>query len=110
MSPVSYKEWPFVEAERIIARLSRGGKSAVTAETGYGPSGLPHIGTFGEVARTSFVLQALNTLAPEIERHGSSLSQTIWTGCARCRRTFPMPRCCKEHLGKAPDLHPRPLR
>jgi len=51
------KAWPFEEAERILKNL--GGKlpskSYVLFETGYGPSGLPHIGTFGEVARTSMV-------------------------------------------------------
>ncbi|MGA2479680.1 MAG: lysine--tRNA ligase, partial [Spirochaetia bacterium] len=74
---MTHKEWPFVEAQRIIERLGRRlsgnrdgagiGKTSVTAETGYGPSGLPHIGTFGEVARTSFVLQALKTLEPGID-------------------------------------------
>ena len=54
------KAWPFQEARNVIDRL--GGADAshtpekgyVLFETGYGPSGLPHIGTFGEVARTSF--------------------------------------------------------
>ena len=53
---MTHKEWPFIEAQRIRDRLGKLGTRAVTAETGYGPSGLPHIGTFGEVARTSFVL------------------------------------------------------
>jgi lysyl-tRNA synthetase class 1 len=61
---MQYKEWPYLEAERILARARKPGKKTVTAETGYGPSGLPHIGTFGEVARTSFVLQALAAVAP----------------------------------------------
>jgi lysyl-tRNA synthetase class 1 len=38
-----------------VARLEKTGKSEVLFETGYGPSGLPHIGTFGEVARTTMV-------------------------------------------------------
>lgn len=58
------KSWPFEEARRIQARLQ--GKSPekgyVLFETGYGPSGLPHIGTFGEVARTSMVRHAFETL------------------------------------------------
>jgi lysyl-tRNA synthetase class 1 len=53
--PVS---WPFREAERVAERLSRTGKKSALFETGYGPSGLPHIGTFGEVARTSWVRRA----------------------------------------------------
>ncbi|OYU48918.1 MAG: lysine--tRNA ligase [Rhizobiales bacterium PAR1] len=60
--------WPFEEARKIIARLERrggfakSGKKAVLFETGYGPSGLPHIGTFGEVARTTMVRRAFETL------------------------------------------------
>ncbi len=65
---MTYKEWPFIEAQRILDRIRSLGRNNVTAETGYGPSGLPHIGTFGEVARTSFVLQALKALAPEVAR------------------------------------------
>ena len=59
------KAWPFEEARRLIARLERipGGRDkTVLFETGYGPSGLPHIGTFGEVARTSMVRHAFEVL------------------------------------------------
>ncbi len=59
------KAWPFEEARRLIARLDKlkGGKDkTVIFETGYGPSGLPHIGTFGEVARTSMVRHAYEVL------------------------------------------------
>jgi lysyl-tRNA synthetase class 1 len=47
------KAWPFEEARKLIARLERSERKEVIFETGYGPSGLPHLGTFGEVARTS---------------------------------------------------------
>ena len=50
--------WPFEEAKKILARLKRKPKDEVIFETGYGPSGLPHIGTFGEVARTTMVRHA----------------------------------------------------
>jgi lysyl-tRNA synthetase class 1 len=56
------QSWPFREAERVAARLARTGKKSALFETGYGPSGLPHIGTFGEVARTSWVRHAFTTL------------------------------------------------
>lgn len=59
------KAWPFEEARRLIKRLERlpdGGSKTVVFETGYGPSGLPHIGTFGEVARTSMVRRAFEVL------------------------------------------------
>jgi lysyl-tRNA synthetase class 1 len=54
--------WPFEEARKIVARLKRRPKNEVIFETGYGPSGLPHIGTFGEVARTSMVRHAFRVL------------------------------------------------
>ncbi len=54
--------WPFREAERVAERLKQKGKTSALFETGYGPSGLPHIGTFGEVARTSWVRNAFTAL------------------------------------------------
>ena len=59
------KAWPFEEARRLIKRLHKlkvGTAKTVIFETGYGPSGLPHIGTFSEVARTSMVRQAFEVL------------------------------------------------
>src|SRR5919199_4723321 len=56
------KAWPFEEAQRVAARLESSGKREALFETGYGPSGLPHIGTFGEVARTTWVRRAFGRL------------------------------------------------
>ena len=59
------RAWPFEEARRLIERLEKvdpAGTKPVIFETGYGPSGLPHIGTFGEVARTSMVRHAFEVL------------------------------------------------
>jgi len=59
------RSWPFEEARRLIKRLEKlagGREKTVIFETGYGPSGLPHIGTFGEVARTSMVRHAFEVL------------------------------------------------
>ena len=54
--------WPIVEAKKILkdrkSFIEKKGK--IVLQTGYGPSGLPHIGTFGEVARTSMVVNALS--------------------------------------------------
>jgi lysyl-tRNA synthetase, class I len=58
----SQPSWPFREAERVAERLQQKGKKFALFETGYGPSGLPHIGTFGEVARTSWVRRAFTEL------------------------------------------------
>ncbi|MCS0494306.1 lysine--tRNA ligase [Ancylobacter sp. MQZ15Z-1] len=57
--------WPFEEARKIIERLKRKPKDEVLFETGYGPSGLPHIGTFGEVARTTMVRHAFRVLTDD---------------------------------------------
>ncbi len=56
--------WPFVEAKKILKERKKyiEKKEKIILQTGYGPSGLPHIGTFGEVARTGMVVNALNYL------------------------------------------------
>ena len=57
--------WPFEQAKAIVARLKKKPKDEVLFETGYGPSGLPHIGTFGEVARTTMVRHAFRVLTED---------------------------------------------
>ncbi len=57
--------WPFEQAKQIVARLKKNPKDEVLFETGYGPSGLPHIGTFGEVARTTMVRHAFRVLTED---------------------------------------------
>jgi len=60
------KAWPFEEARKLVARIERDGfDGTILFETGYGPSGLPHIGTFGEVARTSMVRHAFRLLTED---------------------------------------------
>ena len=56
--------WPFVEAKKVLRERKKNieKKGKIILQTGYGPSGLPHIGTFGEVARTSMVVNALDQL------------------------------------------------
>lgn len=67
MNPLalSAKAWPFAEAQALLTRLerSKNEKGYVLFETGYGPSGLPHIGTFGEVARTAMVRHAFQQIS-----------------------------------------------
>src|ERR1700693_1845923 len=57
--------WPFEEARKIVARLERHPKDAVIFATGYGPSGLPHIGTLREVARTRMVRPAFGVVTDD---------------------------------------------
>ncbi|MCZ8148591.1 MAG: lysine--tRNA ligase, partial [Roseomonas sp.] len=56
------RAWPFEEARKVATRVAASGKGSALFETGYGPSGLPHIGTFGEVARTTWVRNAFSRL------------------------------------------------
>jgi lysyl-tRNA synthetase class 1 len=62
------KAWPFEEARKLVERLEKEGSATRTVlfETGYGPSGLPHIGTFGEVARTTMVRRAFEQMMPGV--------------------------------------------
>ncbi len=57
------KAWPFEEARKLLKRVEKSGQKSVLFETGYGPSGLPHIGTFGEVARTTMVRRAFELMS-----------------------------------------------
>ena len=59
------KAWPFEEARRVLKRYEKKApeKGYVLFETGYGPSGLPHIGTFGEVARTTMIKKAFEMIS-----------------------------------------------
>ena len=62
---LSSKAWPFEEARRVLKRYEKKApeKGHVLFETGYGPSGLPHIGTFGEVARTTMIRRAFEIIS-----------------------------------------------
>ena len=57
------KSWPFVEAQKVLKRIEKKSKDKINLQTGYGPSGLPHIGTFGEVARTTMILNAIEQIS-----------------------------------------------
>src|SRR6476620_12431110 len=59
------KAWPYEEARKLLKRVEKGApaKGYVLFETGYGPSGLPHIGTFNEVLRTTMVRNAFHALS-----------------------------------------------
>src|SRR5437667_10202916 len=77
--------WPFEQAKQIVARLKKQHKDEVLFETGYGPSGLPHIGTFGEVARTTMVRHAFRVLTDDNIKTRLIAFSTTWMACVRCR-------------------------
>ncbi|MCK5425574.1 MAG: lysine--tRNA ligase [Emcibacter sp.] len=101
------KAWPFQEARALLKRLERSGndKDYVLFETGYGPSGLPHIGTFGEVARTTMVRQAFQCLS-DVPTKLIAFSDDM-DGFRKVPTNLPNQDMLAQHLGlpltKVPD-------
>ncbi|MDJ1158000.1 lysine--tRNA ligase [Chelatococcus sp. SYSU_G07232] len=101
--------WPFEEARKLIARLERSGKKEVLFETGYGPSGLPHIGTFGEVARTSMVRHAFRVLTEDrIPTRLVAFSDDM-DGLRKVPDNIPNKELVAAHLGKPLTRVPDPF-
>jgi len=95
----SYKSWPFKEAERIIRASGRDGlPDQAIFETGFGPSGLPHIGTFAEVARTTWVRRAYEKLTGGATRL-IAFSDDL-DGLRKVPDNLPNPEMLRENLGK----------
>jgi lysyl-tRNA synthetase class 1 len=88
------KAWPYEEARKLLKRWPDGKPDgeAMLFETGYGPSGLPHIGTFNEVLRTTFVRRAYEELTGGAQSRLIAFSDDM-DGCARCPTTCPIRRC-----------------
>ena len=104
--------WPFEEARKVLARIERragAGKplNKVLFETGYGPSGLPHIGTFGEVARTSWVRHAFETMSG-IPTHLIAFSDDM-DGLRKVPDNLPNQEMLRAHLGKPLTSIPDPF-
>ncbi len=103
------KAWPFEEARKIVARLERTPAETVLFETGYGPSGLPHIGTFGEVARTTMVRYAFRILTEDkIKTKLLSFSDDM-DGMRKVPENVPNREMLKAHLGKPLTKVPDPF-
>ncbi len=102
--------WPFEEARKILEKIDNKtpSKGYVLFETGYGPSGLPHIGTFGEVVRTSFVRHAFSLLAPEIPTKMFCVSDDI-DGLRKVPDNLPNQDLIKANLGKPLTCVPDPF-
>ncbi len=105
------KAWPFEEARKVVSRLERSPKKggAVIFETGYGPSGLPHIGTFGEVARTTMVRHAFRVLtADKIPTRLICFSDDM-DGLRKVPDNIPNREMVAKHLGKPLTQVPDPF-
>ncbi len=92
--------WPFQEAEKLVKRFEKNppDKGYVLFETGYGPSGLPHLGTFGEVARTTMVRRAFQKLS-SIPTRLFAFSDDM-DGFRKVPDNVPNQEMLREHLGK----------
>src|SRR6476659_6037544 len=92
------RAWPFEEARKLLARIKKGKtpKTEILFETGYGPSGLPHIGTFGEVARTTMVRRAFELLC-DIPTRLLCFSDDM-DGMRKIPETVPDPAALKPYL------------
>jgi lysyl-tRNA synthetase class 1 len=104
------KAWPFEEARKLVDRLEKegGGSRTVLFETGYGPSGLPHIGTFGEVARTTMVRRAFEVLAPGVPTRLICFSDDM-DGMRKVPDNVPNREMLKQHLFKPLTVVPDPF-
>jgi len=101
--------WPFVEAKKLLRErksfIEKKGK--IVLQTGYGPSGLPHIGTFAEVARTSMIVNALNKIT-DIPKEIITFSDDM-DGLRKIPDNIPNSKKLEENLHKPLTSVPDPF-
>ncbi|MGB7373198.1 lysine--tRNA ligase [Pontixanthobacter sp.] len=105
------KAWPFQEAQRLLKRYPQGTKpdgAPVLFETGYGPSGVPHIGTFQEVLRTTFVRRAFEAMTGGAPTRLVAFSDDM-DGLRKVPDNVPNQAMLTEHLGKPLSRIPDPF-
>ena len=106
----SISAWPFVEIRKLLKERKDliKAKNKIIFQTGYGPSGLPHIGTFGEVARTTMMINAL--------RHMDNIDTELITfsddmdGLRKVPENIPNDKILKNNLGKPLTAIPDPFK
>ena len=105
--------WPFEQAKAIVARLKKTpqktGNADVLFETGYGPSGLPHIGTFGEVARTTMVRHAFRVLTEDKIKTRLLAFSDDMDGLRKVPDNVPNKEMLTQHLGRPLSRIPDPF-
>ena len=106
----STSSWPFVEIRKLLKERKDiiKSKNKITFQTGYGPSGLPHIGTFGEVARTTMMINALNHIQ-KIDHELITFSDDM-DGLRKVPDNIPNDKILRENLGKPLTSIPDPFQ
>ena len=106
----STSSWPFVEIRKLLKDRKDiiKKKKKITFQTGYGPSGLPHIGTFGEVARTSMMINALNHIQ-KFDHELITFSDDM-DGLRKVPENIPDDEVLKKNLGKPLTAIPDPFK
>ncbi len=106
---MSSKAWPFEEARRLVKRYEKAPpeKGYVLFETGYGPSGLPHIGTFGEVLRTTMIRRAFEVIS-DIPTRLITFSDDL-DGMRKVPGNVPNQEMLAEHLQRPLTSVPDPF-
>ena len=102
--------WPFAEIRKLLKdrkEIIKNNKKIIF-QTGYGPSGLPHIGTFGEVARTSMMINALNHIQ-NIDHELITFSDDM-DGLRKVPDNIPNDQILKDNLGKPLTAIPDPFK
>ena len=102
--------WPFVEAKKILRERKKyiDQKGKIILQTGYGPSGLPHIGTFGEVARTSMIVNALNQIT-DLPKEIITFSDDM-DGLRKIPENIPNKDILEKNLHKPLTVVPDPFK
>ena len=104
------RAWPFEEARKIVKRYEKKGyPDTVMFETGYGPSGLPHIGTFGEVARTTMVRHAFHVLTENKIKTKLLCFSDDMDGLRKVPENVPNRALMETYLGKPLTRVPDPF-
>ena len=109
MAAETSKAWPFEVARKLVKRFGDKMPDEVIFETGYGPSGLPHIGTFGEVARTTWVLNAFRVLTRDAVPVRLICFSDDMDGMRKVPANVPSRDMLEAHLGKPLSQVPSPF-
>src|SRR6201981_811670 len=104
-----YNAWTVEQVKALVARLKKRPKDEVLFETGYGPSGLPHIGTFGEVARTTMVRHAFRVLTEDKIKTRLIAFSDDMDGLRKVPDNVPNKELLEKHLGQPLTTVPDPF-